>query len=309
MAFALSPGVNVSEIDLTTIVPSVATSIGAFAGKFAWGPVNEIVTISDEIRLVDRFGLPNSTNSEYWFSAANFLSYSNTLRVVRAANTATTFNATANGTSVLIENEDDYLANHSSGATTHLEFAAKYPGDLGNSLRVEVADSVTYSSWDLRSLFTDQPATSDYANSVGGADDELHIVVIDEDGKISGTANTVLETFAFASKASDAKNPDGTTNFYKDVINNRSRYIWWLAHPEAGTNWGTTAAGKEYTTLIETVVRSLSGGADGSITDGDLMQAYDRFCKCWCRRCKSDHFGSSKSNYCNTPHWWNRRNS
>ena len=48
MAFQLSPGVNVSEIDLTTIVPSVASSIGAHAGIFAWGPANEIVTIGSE---------------------------------------------------------------------------------------------------------------------------------------------------------------------------------------------------------------------------------------------------------------------
>jgi hypothetical protein len=104
MAFQLSPGVNVSEIDLTTIVPSVATSIGAFAGQFAWGPVGEVITVSDEVRLVDRFGKPDSTNYEYWFSAANFLAYSNNLKVVRAANTTTTLNATANGTGVLIKN-------------------------------------------------------------------------------------------------------------------------------------------------------------------------------------------------------------
>ena len=94
MAFQLSPGVNVSEIDLTTIVPSVATSIGGIAGNFNWGPVGEVVTISDEVRLASRFGKPDSTNYEYWFSAANFLAYSNNLKVVRAANTSSTLNAT-----------------------------------------------------------------------------------------------------------------------------------------------------------------------------------------------------------------------
>ena len=82
MAFQLSPGVNVSEIDLTTIVPSVATSIGAFAGPFTWGPVGEITTISDEVRLVNTFGKPTAdtiaaggNQYEYWFSASNFLAY------------------------------------------------------------------------------------------------------------------------------------------------------------------------------------------------------------------------------------------
>ena len=85
MAFQLSPGINVSEVDLTTVVPSVASSIGAFAGNFAWGPVNEAVTITDEVRLADTFGQPNENNYEYWFSAANFLAYSNNLKVVRSA--------------------------------------------------------------------------------------------------------------------------------------------------------------------------------------------------------------------------------
>ena len=86
MAFQLSPGVNVSEIDLTTIVPSVATSIGAFAGPFAWGPIGEIITISDEVRLADTFGKADSNNYEYWFSAANFLAYTSNLKIVRAFN-------------------------------------------------------------------------------------------------------------------------------------------------------------------------------------------------------------------------------
>ena len=101
MAFQLSPGVNVSEIDLTTVIPSVATSIGAFVGPFAWGPCGEVTTISDETRLVSRFDKPDSTNYEYWFSAANFLAYGNNLKVVRAFSTVDTRNATANGTAVL----------------------------------------------------------------------------------------------------------------------------------------------------------------------------------------------------------------
>lgn len=87
MAFQLSPGVNVSEIDLTTVVPSVATSDGAFAGVFRWGPVGERTLISTENQLVALFGKPTNHNPETFFTAANFLSYSNRLHVVRAANT------------------------------------------------------------------------------------------------------------------------------------------------------------------------------------------------------------------------------
>ena len=77
MAFQLSPGLNISEIDLTTIVPSIATSTGGVAGNFNWGPIGEVTTITDEVRLASSFGKPDSTNYEYWFSAANFLAYRN----------------------------------------------------------------------------------------------------------------------------------------------------------------------------------------------------------------------------------------
>jgi hypothetical protein len=84
MPIQLSPGVNVSEIDLTTVVPNVGASAGAFVGPFQWGPINKIYTIASEVDLVNQFGKPNSDVYEYWFSAANFLAYGNTLRVVRA---------------------------------------------------------------------------------------------------------------------------------------------------------------------------------------------------------------------------------
>jgi hypothetical protein len=88
MAFQLSPGVNVSEIDLTTVVPSVATSDGAIAGVFRWGPVGERILVDTENSLVSRFGKPTNFNAETWFSAANFLSYANRLYVARAADTS-----------------------------------------------------------------------------------------------------------------------------------------------------------------------------------------------------------------------------
>jgi phage tail sheath protein FI len=276
MAFQVSPGVNVSEIDLTTVVPSVATSTGAFAGIFAWGPVNEVVTITDEVKLVERFGEPNSSNFEYWFSAANFLAYSNNLKVVRAANTTSTLNATANGNGVLIKNEDDYLDNRSSGANTYLEFAAKWAGALGNSLRVEMVDANSYSGWAYANTFSSTPLTSSYVSGVNGSFDELHIVVIDEDGKFTGTANTVLEKFGFVSKASDAKSSDGSSNYYKDVLNNRSNYVWWMSHTATGTNWGSAAAGVAFANTTAKVTRSLSGGADGSLTNGDVTSAWGR---------------------------------
>ena len=84
MPFQLSPGVAVVEKDFTSIVPAVSSSIGAFAGVFPWGPVLEPVTISSENDLVRRFGKPNDSNFQTFFTAANFLSYTNNLLLVRA---------------------------------------------------------------------------------------------------------------------------------------------------------------------------------------------------------------------------------
>lgn len=74
MAFQISPGVNVSEVDLTTIVPSVLTTAGAFAGYFNWGPVNIAKQIDSEDTLVRTFGKPNSNNYTSFFTAASFSS-------------------------------------------------------------------------------------------------------------------------------------------------------------------------------------------------------------------------------------------
>ena len=289
MAFQLSPGVNVSEIDLTTVIPSGATSIGAFAGPFAWGPVGEIITISNESKLADTFGTPNSSNYEHWFSAANFLAYSNNLKVVRAFGAATK-NAVANGTSILIKNDDDWLENYSSGATTYGEFAAKYAGALGNTLKISVADANTFTGWAYSEQFTGIPGTSTYTSNQGGANDEIHIIVIDEDGKISGTSGTVLEKFAYVSKASDAKDDSGNTTYYKNVLASKSKYVRWMSHPTANTistyanassTWGNTASGTSFTRLAAAVTLSLgnstAAGADGTIVAANTITGYNLF--------------------------------
>ena len=275
MAFQLSPGINVSEVDLTSVVPSVASSIGAFAGKFAWGPVDQVVTVSDEVRLASQFGNPTDDNYEYWFSAANFLAYSNNLKVVRAANTTTSLNATSIGPGILIKSEDDYNSNYTGGANTYGRFAAKYAGDLGNSIRVELVDANTYASWSYAGSFTDTPGTSTYASTVGGANDEIHIVVLDAGAKFTGVANTILEKFAFVSKASDAKNADGSTNYYKDVLNKRSNYVWSMAHPDS-VDWGTTAANNSFDLLATRISSRLANGAVGIVTAGDITRAYSK---------------------------------
>lgn len=83
MSFSLSPGVSVFEKDFSSIVPAVSTSGGAFCGPFSWGPIEEPNTISSENNLVSFYGGPTDANFQSFFSAANFLAYSNNLLATR----------------------------------------------------------------------------------------------------------------------------------------------------------------------------------------------------------------------------------
>lgn len=288
MAFQLSPGVLVTEKDLTLLVPSVSTTAGGFAGAFQWGPVDEVTTVDSEATLVERFGRPNDTVFNSFFTAANFLSYGNNLQLVRSVNKSIARNAVANAntslavTATLVENQDDYLQNHSAG-TGNIAWFAKYPGALGNSLKISIADANTWSTWQYASNFDAAPNTSTYAASVGGSNDELHVIVIDELGLWSGEQGTVLERYSFVSKASDAKLPDGTNNYYKEVINNNSKYVWWGAHTAniTGTNnWGSQAAGVRFANTRNdgNITVSFVGGVSGdSPTDGNLITSFSLF--------------------------------
>jgi len=284
MAFMLSPGVEVKEIDLTTIVPSIATSIGGFAGYFAWGPVLDFKTMSNEDELVALYGKPTDETAQSFFTAANYLAYSNNLKVVRVVgDTAKNAVANADATAALIKNEDDYISNYSSGSTGLGTFAAKWAGALGNSLKVSMADGATWENWEYKNRFTSAPGTTEAAEARGVADDEVHVVVIDEDGQFSGVPGTVLETFGFLSKATPIKSTTGAGNFYKDVINGASKYIWVLDHPAVDTDggnlaaWGEVITSKDYANLDEVLTVSLVNGVDAAPGDNDLIAGYDLF--------------------------------
>jgi phage tail sheath protein FI len=284
MAFQLSPGVLVTEQDLTSVVPAVATTAGGFAGAFAWGPVGVVTTIDSENTLVNTFGKPTGTTFQSFFTAANFLSYGNNLQVIRVVDQATARNAKSNAaaTAVIIRNEDHYTASFSAGEANVGEWAAKYPGTLGNSLKVSIADANTFSTWTYSANFDAAPSTSTYVSALGGSHDELHIAVIDEDGLFSGTAGTVVEKFAFASKASDGKRADGTSAYYKDVVNTQSEYIYWMDHTSnvsaTGTAWGNTANASLFANLTSNVTLSLGGGVSAdSPSDGNITSALALF--------------------------------
>lgn len=287
--FMLSPGVNVSEIDLSTIVPAVGSSEGAFAGAFNWGPVDQIVTVTNEDQLASIFGRPTANTYESFFTAANFLGYGNNLKVVRAGNNTTALNATAGtGAGLAILNRDDYEYNYLdlSAANTAGMFAAKFPGELGNSIRVSLwasQNAAAFDSWTYGEEFNTVPGTSTYVSGVNGANDEMHIIVLDALGKFTGVANTVLEKFAYVSKASDAKRDDGSSNYYVNVINDQSKYVYILNHALNSNNvantttWGLPASNTTFAQGLNEYTSLLAGGSYTTPTDAQLITAYDKF--------------------------------
>ena len=142
MAFQVSPGVLVQEKDLTRIIPAVSTSTGAFAGQFLKGPLDEITSIGSESELVSTFGKPDSSNFESFFSASNFLQYSNSLRIVRVQNTSVS-NATESGSAFVIKNTTDYQDNYADGSASVGMWASRTAGAWGNDLQVSQCASAT----------------------------------------------------------------------------------------------------------------------------------------------------------------------
>jgi len=383
MAFQVSPGVLVSEKDLTNVIPAVATTSGGIVITAEKGPMDEVTQITSENELVEIFGKPTSSNFEEFFTAANFLGYGNNLKVVRPITGMV--NACVSGTAILIKNTTDYLDNFSSAASFAANvgaYAAREAGTLGNNLKISVCSNSTafgphsmsgnlvadasaaigdttitvddgslmqvgdilefgdasnvpstdgapsgffykitaisthvltiarFNSatgqtetgglrhavvdnakilrhWEFYFNFSQPPTTSDDVLAAGGSLDEMHIVVIDEDGGITGTAGEILETFEGVSQASDAKTSTGSSNFYADVIYNTSKFVYVMDHESTLANSGSAKKGQTFDNAQGDafVVKTYSLGAatdqlgtdDFAATNAEIATAYEKF--------------------------------
>ena len=296
MAYSLSPGVTWSEIDLTTVVPAASTTEGAFAGNFDWGPIDEVVTIANEIELVRWFGQPSDNSAVSFFTAANFLAYGDNLRLVRSANTAAAKCATSGNTASLVKNRDDWDINWDVFATNDPKygmFAARYAGTLGNEIKVCVfaeagvdSSNTAWASWEQAAQFGAPPGTSKYVGDRGGANDEMHIIVLDTKGTFTGgIANSVLEKYSNLSKAVDATNDDGSSNYWVNVLADRSAFLWPINNAISNTTvpvvqtstWGNTASGVTFSQGNSSFNFTLAGGVLALPTDGQLQNSYVKF--------------------------------
>ena len=220
-----SPAVVVKEIDLTGGVPNVQSTTGAIVGNFRWGPAEQRTLVDNEATLVEIFASPDSDNTIDWHHANYFLKYSGSLQVVRevtssAKNSRSTTGqlSTDSGSTLpteIVKNQADFDAQLGALDSDSHTFLGKFPGELGNGLQVSMCgpNSTAFNAWSYKGDFDAVPGTSDYASDRNASNDEVHVVVVDKDGKFTGTKGSVLETYPFVSIATDAKNADGTTNF------------------------------------------------------------------------------------------------
>ena len=287
-----SPAVTVKEVDLSGFVPNVQSTTGAFVGNFRWGPAKKATLVSSEADLAEKFGSPSATGAVDFLSAAQFLRYSSSLMVVREYTSAAK-NATSSSSVVtVVKNRDHWDEVKSSfgadsGDTNVGAWAAKWPGVLGNSLKVEICTSnaTAWNAWAYKGEFDAIPGTSAFAESHGSTNDEVHIVVVDEDGEISGTVGTVLERYAFVSLASNAKASDGSSNYAYDVVNSSSSYVWlaqWDGDLATITNAGTASNKASPTvyggTVTAAITKSLTGGIDSAaLTTTEIATGFDLF--------------------------------
>ena len=370
MAFLVSPGVRITETDLTNIIPAVSTSIGGFAGNFEWGPTNTVTQVSSEADLIRQFGYPKistvtaESTRDDWYAAANFLGYTNNLQLVRllsdgalnavseadsenvvvtvafdsetsglgavargdseisiagfavrvtegstptsvaadldsdiavlygrsnvsvsgavitinttdiehdsdlnrftssaevttsdsdaADNTreitiSTSFTSTETIADTVIENEDDFEVKRTT--LTDGSIYARYPGLVGNGIGVVLIDagivdsdftgtSLFGTTNTPSTLFDTKPGTSTWARNLTDSDvaDEVHVVVFTTTDQPTGTVNQVLETYSYLSKAKNGRTADGAPNYYVDVINTASEWIYLLNEETAATN-------------------------------------------------------------------------
>ena len=281
-----SPAITVKEVDLSGFVPNVQSTTGAFVGNFRWGPAKKATLVDTEATLAEKFGSPTATGAVDFLSAAQFLRYSSAMFVVRELTSAAK-NATSSASVVTTVNNKDHWETvksafgADSGDTNVGAWIAKWAGALGNSLKVEICTAAGFAAWDYKGEFDAAPGTSAYATARTGSGDECHVVVVDEDGEISGTVGTVLERFAFLSMASDAKAADGTSNYALEVINSASEYVW-LAHWDGDlstmANAGSAASGTTFGNPSAALTKSLTGGVDsGSLTTAEVATGFDLF--------------------------------
>ena len=273
MSFLVSPGVHVREIDLTNVVPTVATSIGAIASSFEKGPVGTIVDISSEEELIRTFGRPQNDSNQFenWFAAANFLAYTDALKIVRIASGVT--NATANGAGILIRNDDHYDNDFDTGQGSVGEWTARTAGTHGNAVGVSVCASATAYEQTAVTTTSAQEALGQTTISVTDAS----VFNVGDIVNFGETGNIEYETTAVSTSAStieikllDDVNGQGLQNQISSGTNIRRRWRFYdLFDGAPGTSSYATERGRGTGDEMHIVVYDYTGEQSGFDVDSN----------------------------------------
>ena len=273
MGFLVSPGVQVNEVDLTNVVPAVATSIGAICGPFQKGPVSSVTDISSEEDLVKVFGKPNSNNFEFFFTAANFLQYSDSLKVVRAESAVT--NAVASGSSVLIRDTDHYSASYASGQGSSGEWAARSAGTWGNSIGVSVCATANAYEQTAVTTTSAEEAAAQTVISVTDAD-VINVGDLVNFGETEGyeyevtARDTTSGAETITIKLKDDPNGQGLQNTITSGTNIRRRWRFYdLFDGAPGTSAWATQNGRGTADELHVAVYDTTGDITGFDVDSN----------------------------------------
>ena len=297
MSFLVSPGVNVREIDLTNVVPAVATSIGAIAGAFQKGPVSSVTTITSEEQLVQIFGKPQGTGNQFetFFTAANFLQYADNLKVVRAESGI--LNAGANS-GILIRDDDHYQASFDTGQGSHGEWAARTAGTWGNSIGVQICATATAYEQSLGASYltvgedavgattvkVDDVDASGNAFNIGDLisfySDSSHSVPVDDYNEYEVTAIDTSDN-DLTIRLKDDPNGAGLQNIIPDNSYIKRRWGFYdLFDAAPGTSAWATANGRGSGDELHVVVYDTTGditGFDNGVAGGRTSSVIEVF--------------------------------
>ena len=216
-SFQVSPGILTREIDATNVIPAVSTAIGAFAGSFSWGPVEEPVLIGSEKELAQVFGEPDASNSLDFLTAASFLKYSNSLWVSRVSDTGAQ-TATDDGGVNPIKSDDDFQRYLNDSPAPTASVVSRYPGLIGNDVSLRF-NAFGGGNAIERGFDYEPDATVEGLTYADGETlyDEVHVEVL-----LDGL---VVEKYTGLSIATDAKDERGANIYFKDVLNRDSKYV------------------------------------------------------------------------------------
>lgn len=293
MPIQTSPSVAVTEKDYSQVVTFAPSGEGAIAGNFTSGPILEPVLISSVSELETIFGTPTDTNYRDWYSAYNFLQYSSKLWIIRIKPVGVMNAADTAGIEIL--NNDDYELKTPAALLAAGNFICRQPGTIGNNLTVYAVDSGNWAAFDTDTYMSEgrrisaylngAPGTTQYVEDKYGAamKDEVHIVVIDRTGAITGVPGRILEIMQGLSKANDIVDYLGRNIYYASFINTFSKWIYWGAHSTTvsavlgehafGLSASVLLDGNPFKTYTAVIEKELANGVAGTLAWGTSLDA------------------------------------